>query len=110
MAIRHSGPGEPTNIQPLGVLLPDTPSHALFKSGQIEVMRLVLLAGKGLPPHKVPGDITIQCIEGLIDVTADGTSHVLKPGQLLYLPGDVMHGVLAIQDASALVTIVLPPA
>lgn len=110
MAIQHAGPGEAIDVQPLGALLPDTQTHALFKSAQLEVMRLVLRTGKSLPPHSVPGEITIQCVEGLIDVTAEGRSHVLRAGQLLFLPGHVVHGVLALQDSSALVTIVLQPA
>jgi len=32
---------------------------------------------------------------------------VLGAGQLLYLQGGVLHGVTALQDASALVTVVL---
>ena len=39
---------------------------ALFKTEELEVIRLVLAAGKSLPPHKVPGEITIQCLEGRI--------------------------------------------
>ncbi|MBL8339156.1 MAG: cupin domain-containing protein, partial [Rhodoferax sp.] len=53
------------------------------------------------------GEITIQCIEGAIDVTVDGRSHVLQAGQLLYLAGGVRHGVTALQDASAIVTVAL---
>ena len=70
-------------------------------------MRLVHVAGKSLPPHKVPGEITVQCIEDSVDVTVDGKSHVLCAGQLLYLPGNVLHGVVALEDASALVTVAL---
>jgi quercetin dioxygenase-like cupin family protein len=70
-------------------------------------MRVVLVAGKSLPPHKTAGEITVQCIEGSLDVTVDGKSHVLEPGQLLYLAGHVVHGVTALEDASALVTVAL---
>ncbi len=107
MAIVHARPGEAINVQPLGVHLLSEKTTALFKSAQLELIRLVLAAGKSLPPHKVPGEITIQCIEGEIDVTAEGASHVLLAGQLLFLSGNVLHGVVAIQDSSALVTIVL---
>ncbi|MGY4829083.1 cupin domain-containing protein [Sphaerotilaceae bacterium SBD11-9] len=107
MAIPHANPGQAIGVEPLGSRLPSEKTHALFKSDQLEVMRLVLLAGKSLPPHKVPGEITVQCIEGEIDVTADGRSHVLRAGQMLYLARGVVHGVTAHQDASALVTIVL---
>jgi quercetin dioxygenase-like cupin family protein len=107
MAIPHAQPGQAVDVGPLGPRLKDERTVALFKSADLEVMRLVLLTGKSLPPHRVPGEITVQCIEGSIDVTVDGQSHVLQAGQLLYLPGGVMHGVTALQDSSALVTVAL---
>ncbi|HET7791814.1 MAG TPA: cupin domain-containing protein [Rhizobacter sp.] len=107
MAIPHATPGQPIDVQPLGPRLQSEKTRALFKSEQLEVMQLVLLAGRSLPPHKVPGEITVQCIEGEIDVTANGQSHVLRAGQMLYLARGVVHGVTALQDASALVTVVL---
>lgn len=107
MAIEHALPGQAVNVQPLGSSLSTEKTTALFKSTDLEVMRLVLLAGKSLPPHKVPGEITIQCVEGSLDVTAEGRSHVLRAGHLLYLAGNVLHGVTALEDASALVTVAL---
>jgi quercetin dioxygenase-like cupin family protein len=107
MAIAHASPGEAIDVRPLGNRLAGEKTVALFKSEHLEVIRLVLAAGKSLPPHKVPGEITVQCIEGRIDVTAAGRSHVIGAGQLLYLSGGVTHGVVALEDASALVTIAL---
>ncbi len=107
MAIHHAQSGEPIDVKPLGPLLADARNVALFKSEQLEVMRLVLRAGQEFPPHKVPGEITIQCIEGVMDVTANGKSHLLGAGQMLFLAGDVPHGVVGVQDASAIVTIAL---
>ena len=107
MAIQHAGSGELINVQPLGSGLLGNKTTALFKSEQLEVIRLVLRAGKSLPPHSVSGEITIQCIEGQIDVTADGHSQLLQAGQMLFLSRSVSHGVVALQDSSALVTIVL---
>jgi quercetin dioxygenase-like cupin family protein len=107
MALSHAFPGQAIDVRPLGSALSTQKTTALFKSEDLEVMRLVLPAGKSLPPHKVPGEITVQCIEGCIDVTAEGQSHVLRAGQLLYLPGNVPHGVTALESASALVTVAL---
>lgn len=107
MAIPHALPGQAVDVQPLGARLSSEKTVALFKSDDLEVIRLVLQAGKSLPPHKVPGEITVQCVEGSIDVTVEGQSHVLRPGQLLFLAGNVLHGVAALQDASALVTIAI---
>ena len=109
MAIKHALPGQGIDVQPLGSALSTERTAALFKANDLEVMRLVLAAGRSLPSHKVPGEITIQCIEGAIDVEAEGQSHLLRAGQLLYLPGDVLHGVTALEDASALVTVALKP-
>lgn len=107
MAIDHASPGQVVDIGPLGSALSAHQSTALFKSTDLEVLRLVLPAGASLPQHKVRGEITIQCIEGRIDVSAGGANHVLRAGQLLYLGGHAVHAVTAIEDASALVTIAL---
>ncbi len=107
MALVHTPPGQAVDVQPLGAQLPGARTVALFKSEDLEVIRLVLRAGKSLPPHAVPGEITVQCVEGAIDITVEGHSHALRAGQLLYLRGNVLHGVTALEDASALVTVAL---
>jgi len=107
MAIPHADSGQVIDVRPLGPSLANERTVALFKTEDLEVIRLVLPAGKGLPPHKVAGEITIQCIEGRIDVTVDGGISHLEAGQLVYLARDVVHGVAALEDASALVTIAL---
>ncbi len=107
MAIQHARPGQIVDILPTEGTLPSARSFALFKSGQLEVMRVVLPAGKAFPPHRVAGEITVQCLEGRIDLSVDGVSQALRPGQLLHLEGGVLHGLVGIEDSSALVTIVL---
>jgi quercetin dioxygenase-like cupin family protein len=107
MALTHAISGESIDVKPFGPRLQGERTFALFKSEQLEVMRLVLQAGQSVPPHKVPGEITIQCIEGRIAVSAHGRSQVLQTGQLLFLQGGVVHELSALEDASALLTIVL---
>jgi quercetin dioxygenase-like cupin family protein len=107
MAISHLAAGQPIDILPLGRALANTRAVALFKTEQLEVMRLVLLTGKSLPPHKVAGEITILCLEGSIEVSVDGATETLKANQLMYLSGGVMHSLIALEAASALLTIVL---
>lgn len=107
MALPHAHPGQPIDIRPMGSRLSNEKTIALFKSEQLEVIRLVLQAGKSLPPHSVTGEITIQCVEGRIDVTFDTKSHLLEAGQMLFLSRGVQHTVAALEDSSALVSIVL---
>ena len=70
MALPHALPGQVIDVTSLGSRLPQARTTALFKSNDLEVMHLVLKAGKSLPPHKVPGEITIHCLEGAMSVTA----------------------------------------
>lgn len=107
MAIPHARPGQAIDVRPLGSRLAGEATSALFKSEQLEVIRLVLVAGKSLPTHQVSGEITIHCLEGALSVTADGAVHALHAGEMLYLRGGTPHGVFALEDTSALVTIVL---
>ena len=106
MALNHTLAG-----QPAGIAAPVQPgalsAAALFKSRDLEVIRLLIPAGKGLPPHRVPGEITVQCVSGQLEIGLDDGTALLEPGQLLYLAGDAMHSVRAITDACALVTIAL---
>jgi quercetin dioxygenase-like cupin family protein len=107
MAIPHARSGQIVDILAADGNLPSAKSFALFKSAQLEVMRVVLPAGKAFPPHRVAGEITVQCLEGRIDLSVDGASQALRPGQLLHLEGGVLHGLTGLEDSSALVTIIL---
>jgi quercetin dioxygenase-like cupin family protein len=107
MSIPHALSGQPIAVTPFGSALAQQRSVALFKSQQLEVMRLVLPSGKSMPAHKVSGELTIQCLEGRLEVVVAGVSTVLQAGQLMFLLGEVAHSVTALQDASALVTLVL---
>lgn len=109
MALPHAIPGQILDVRPLGENLLTGKTAALFKSHDLEVMRLVLRAGKVLPPHKVPGEITIQCLEGVLSVDVDGSTSRLEAGELVFLAGGAPHSVMALTDASALVTIALRP-
>ncbi|NLD56111.1 MAG: hypothetical protein GX652_15775 [Burkholderiaceae bacterium] len=106
MALEHAESGDLIDVRPLGPRLRSTMSTALFKAEDLEVMRLVLLAGKEIPPHKVAGEVTIQCIEGVVEVTS-GSVRRLEAGWMLFLRGDEVHSLRGIEDASVLVTIFL---
>jgi quercetin dioxygenase-like cupin family protein len=106
MALPHAQSGQIIDISPLGSRLRSTVSTALFKAEDLEVMRLVLLAGKEIPPHKVAGELTIQCIEGVVEVSSE-QAQTLEAGRMMYLRGDEVHSLRAIEDASLLLTIFL---
>jgi len=107
MAIPHAAPGDVIDVRPLGSALAGARSHALFKSQDLELMRLVLRAGQELPPHTVAGEITLHCIEGRVAFTCPAGVRELKAGELIHAGRQELHGLRAVEDASLLLTIVL---
>jgi quercetin dioxygenase-like cupin family protein len=109
MAIRHARPGQIVHLLASDGTLPTLQSFALFKSEQLELLRLAIPRGKGLPSHRVAGEITMQVLEGRVEIEVGGIPQILGAGQLMHLEGDVEHSLKGIDDASVLVTIVLAP-
>ncbi|MDX9842975.1 MAG: cupin domain-containing protein [Aquabacterium sp.] len=107
MALKHATSGDLVSTLPLGPALKETPSHAFVKGRHLEVIRLVLHAGKAMPPHDVSGEVTVLCLEGCIELTVGQGVRTMQPGDHVYLDAREPHGLLALEDASALVTISL---
>ena len=107
MAIHHAQPGDVIDIRPLGNHLAQAVTTTLVKSGQLEIIRIILPAGKEIPPHKVAGSITVQCLEGRVEFHASDRWQTLEPGQMLYLAGNELHAVKGVENSSVLVTILL---
>src|ERR1051326_2824646 len=107
MAIPHAAPGQVIELHPLGATLHDAVTTTLVKTAHLEVIRLMVPAGKEIPSHKTSGEITVQCLEGRAAFTALGRTLELGAGQMLFLSGGEEHAVRGIEDASVLVTILL---
>ena len=80
-------------------------SQALVSSPEIELMRLILKAGKQLPPHAVAGPITLYCHQGSVEVRAGGVWQTMSESDLMYVEGGAEHALHALTDAIVLVTI-----
>ena len=109
MAQAHATSGDIIDVRPLGASLHERVTTAFIKSIQMELVHLVLSNGKALPEHRVSGEITLQCIEGLIAFTTPAISLRLAPGQLVHLAAGEAHALLALADSTALLTICLAP-
>jgi quercetin dioxygenase-like cupin family protein len=109
MALEHAKPGEVIDLRAFGARLRSEQTRALIKTESLELMRVVLPAGEGLPRHSVYGEVTLQCIEGRVRVQAQAGEHELRSGELVLLPAGDEHAVHALDDSSLLVTVQLPP-
>lgn len=108
MAMPHATPGELIDLRPTGASLLETATQAFFKTDHLEVMRLVLLTGERFPEHQVPGEVTLQCLEGVIRLHLGERSVDMVAGTMLFLLGGTPHALEAMEDAAVLVTILLP--
>ncbi|WP_227753444.1 cupin domain-containing protein [Pseudomonas saudiphocaensis] len=71
MALQHAQSGEiisPLSAKPQAELR----SQALVSTPSLEIMRLVLKAGHVVPSHAVAAPITIHCLQGVIEIQAEG--------------------------------------
>jgi quercetin dioxygenase-like cupin family protein len=105
MAQAHTGSGQLVSVVPLGDRLRANKTTAILKAEQLEIVRIVLLEGKGLVEHAAPGEIGVQCIEGCIDFTVAGTVQRMRAGDLIHLRAGEPHALMAVEDSSALLTI-----
>ena len=106
MAIPHAQPGDVIDVRPLSNNLAVSITKTLFKTPYVEVIRMVLPAGKVLSEHKAPGEIIVQCLEGDITFTTMGASKRLRAGDMLFLAEGEVHALEAVENSSFLVTIV----
>lgn len=93
---------------PLGNAIYRSSTSTIVKTDALELTRWVLPAGKAIPTNNVPGEITVQCLEGRVTFSARGKTQDISAGNLLFLSAGVPYSVTAIEDSTLLVTQLLP--
>jgi len=106
MATHHANPGEIVDLQTWAADLPKEHTKAIVKTDEMELIRIVLPAGKGIPNHNAPGPITIQCVSGKIAITAMDSTQELNYNQLIHLKPGEPHSLKAVEDSIVLLTII----
>lgn len=101
MTARHAMAGD------IIALLPDAAemnSGTVIREPHAEIFRLVLKKGKHLAEHTAAGAITVQCVSGVVEMTALGKTQSMPVGTLVYLADREPHAVTAIEDSVLLVS------
>ena len=107
MALPHTPSSAVVRIAPLGTALVGAVSSAILKADELEVIRIVVAKGKTLPQHQVPGEITLLCVEGEVELRTEGAVQLLEAGDFVHLQGGAPHALTGRTDASLLLTISL---
>lgn len=81
-------------------------ARTLLKDGLLRVVLVALPAGGRLSQHHAPGLLTLQGLQGVVEVRAGDQVCTLRTGALLTLPSRAPHEVTALQDSALLLTFV----
>ncbi len=107
MALPHADLLDVVNVGPLGPKLQDCASTSLIKTGQLQLLHLVLPAHRDQPEHHVDHECVIHCLEGDVEVVTPGGARRLRAGNLVVLPARQKHSLRARTDCAVLVTLLL---
>ena len=107
MALPHAQPLDIIGITPLGPQLKDAVSTSLLKTDRIQLLHMVLLARRDLPPRHVDDECVLHCLEGQVEVHMGSGVRRLAAGQLMVLPAGQVHSLSARVDSALLMTLLL---
>ncbi|MHC4787220.1 MAG: cupin domain-containing protein [Planctomycetota bacterium] len=82
----------------------------LVEHDNLRIIQFAIPGGARIPRYEAHGIIILHCLAGRVSVTAMDQSRVLRSGQLLHLAVREAFSVGALEDASLLATIIIPPA
>ncbi len=109
MALQHARSTDVVSVRPLGAALASASTCAILKAAQLEVIRAIVPAGKELRQHATPGELTIQCLEGEVELHTAAGASLLRAGELVHLQAHAPHSLRGLTDASLLLTLCLAP-
>ncbi|MDZ7772591.1 MAG: cupin domain-containing protein [Balneolaceae bacterium] len=101
----HIKPAEVVNLNTLKREMDRDATYALVKTSDMEVIRMVMPAGKEIAEHSVEGEMSVQCMKGHVLFSVDGKTQELIEGDWLYLNRDQSHSLSALRNSILLVTI-----
>jgi quercetin dioxygenase-like cupin family protein len=83
-------------------------ARTLVKEGSLRLTLVGLAPGGGLDEHDAPGPISIQVVEGELELTAGGETGTYATGALIALDRRVRHAVRSQRGAMFLLTLSTP--
>ena len=83
---------EPEQLNPLL-------TRQFVTGAQAMLSRIVLSKGCLVPTHSHPNEQLAFVLQGALQFEmGDGTSHIVRSGEILVIPGNLAHSALALED------------
>lgn len=96
----------------IGLLEPfaDKPrAQNVLMAPEAHVVAFEFASGQELHEHTAHHPVLIQALAGHVRLSHDDTEMDLRPGDLLHLPEKVPHSVVAFEDSTLTVTLLVRP-
>jgi quercetin dioxygenase-like cupin family protein len=81
-------------------------SRELVKKDAGNITIFAFEKGESLSTHSAPFDAMIQIIDGKAEITIDNVKYNLKEGELIIMPANIPHGLVAIERFKMILTLV----
>ena len=62
--------------------------------------------GEGLSEHTTPFDALVMVVDGKVDITIGGTSHLLDMGDSIIMPANIPHALTAVEKFKMVLTMI----
>jgi quercetin dioxygenase-like cupin family protein len=76
----------------------------LFKTDNLTTVLICMHTGSRIGENSIDGTVTLQVIEGEVELTADEDVLTLHTGQIVMLHHEVTHSILATEETVMLLT------
>ena len=87
----------------------DRNAITVFKTNNLSIVLIALHKNASMPNHKVNGTLSLQVLEGAIQVVANNETIDLTNGQMLALNTSFEHSILANEASVFLLTLTTTP-
>ena len=74
-----------------------------FHSQNMTFAHYDFVRGAPIHEHFHPQEEVYEVLEGELELTIDGVAHIVRPGVVAIIPGNVRHSVKAITDGRAII-------
>ncbi len=61
---------------------------------------------QGLSKHSAPFDAMVQVLDGKVEITIDEEKYILKKGDMIIMPANIPHALLAIEKFKMVLTMI----
>jgi len=62
--------------------------------------------GEGLSEHTAPFDAMVQVVDGSAEIIISGYKNVVKSGEMIIMPGNVLHALNAVERFKMVLTMI----